>query len=47
MNNTRSAYNLWNDVNVDEIWSYFSIQLLMGKTHKPDYHMYWSKESLL
>ena len=47
MNNPRSVYNLWNDVNEDEIWCYFSIQLLMGIIHKPYYHKYWSKESLL
>ena len=42
MNNPRSVYNLWNDLNVDEIWCYFSI--LMDITHKPYYRR---KESLL
>ena len=36
MNNPRSVYNLWNDLNVDEIWCYFSI--LRDITHKPYYH---------
>ena len=45
MNNPRSVYNLWNDVNVDEIWCYFSI--LIDITHKPYYHIHWRKESLL
>ena len=46
MNNSRSVYNLWDDV-IDEIWCYFSTQLLMGIIHKPYYQMCWSKESLL
>ena len=46
MNNPRSVYNLWNDVNVDEIWCDFSIQLLVGKIQKRYYHMYWSIQML-
>ena len=43
----RSLHNLWKDVNRDEIWTYFAIQMLMGIIHKPHYHMYWSKDSVL
>ena len=43
----RSLHNLWEDVNRDEIWTYFVIQMLMGIIHKQHYHMYWSKESVL
>ena len=46
-NNSPSVYNLWNELYVDEIWCYVSIQLLMGIIHKPYCNMYWSKESLL
>ena len=47
MNNSQHVYSLWNDVNIDEIWCYFSVQLLISIIHTPYYHMYWSKESLL
>ena len=29
INNPRYLYNLWNDVNVDKIWCYFDVQLLI------------------
>ena len=45
-NHQRSLFNSWKPTNVDEMWIYFAVTLLMGITKKPEYHLYWSKQHL-
>ena len=42
----RSIFQLWKNVDEDEIWLYICITLLMGIIHKPMYHMYWTTDCI-
>ena len=43
----RSMYNLWVDIDNDDVWMYFCIIILMGIIKKPYVHMYWSTDCML
>ena len=47
VNHTKhSIFQLWKNVDEDEIWLYICITLLMGIIHKPMYHMYWTTDCI-
>ena len=43
-NKNRSIYKDWYDTNIDEIWLYLTVILMMGITRKPEYHLHWSND---
>ena len=43
----RSLFTLWTDINVDELWVYLCLQIIMGLVNKPSLHSYWSKNHVL
>ena len=41
-NSQHSIFSLWKPKNLDEMWLYITLTLLMGIVNKPQYHMYWT-----
>ena len=44
-NKNRSIYKDWYDTNIDEMWLYLIVTLMMGITRKLEYHLYWSNDA--
>jgi len=42
----RSLFTLWKDITLDELWTYFCMQLIIGVIHEPNYHLYWTKDNI-
>lgn len=40
----QSMYAKWVDVDVDEMWAFIAVLILMGITIKPRYYLYWSRD---
>ena len=44
--NDRTIFKTWKDTNVDELWMYIGVVLLMGIIKKPEYDMYWTNDPI-
>ena len=44
LNKERSVYKQWTDTNLDEMWMYITITIMMGIVKKPEFDMFWTND---